>query len=438
MSSHHTAPDGRLSLSSSKKIMFKKSFIPLYFALKTIRTHKVRTILALLGVVIGVFAVVVVTALGDGVKGFILGQVESFGTDVIQVEVKIPNTTSMSSENATSRAQGTQITTLTVKDGEAIKKLPNIVGAYAGTIGQERATYGSVGKRISLFGTGADVVLVDENAKLESGRFFTEEEDNSLARVVVLGSETKETFFGESVAVGEYITLKGEKYRVIGVLAPRGAAAFFNLDAFTYVPVQTLQKKILGVDYVQFVSVKMEDASREPQTVADIVALLRKRHDITNPDKDDFAVTSTKEAQKTLSDVLGSLSILLLALTSISLVVGGVGIMNVMYVSVSERTPEIGLRKAVGATSRSILQQFLFEALIITLVGGLIGIVFGMLLTYALSAVFASLGFALPLRFSLQSFFLGAGFSMAVGVIFGLAPAYRASRLTPMEALRRD
>ncbi len=411
---------------------------PLLFAFRTIATHRARTALALLGVVIGVFAIVVVTSLGEGVKGFILAQVASLGTDIVQVEVKIPNTTSMSNENATSRAQGTQITTLTVKDSLAIKKLPNVAGAYAGTIGQERATYGSVGKRISLFGTGPDVALVDANAKLESGRFFTEEEDNSLAKVVVLGSETKETFFGESDALGEFITLKGEKYRVIGVLASRGAVAFLNFDTFTYVPVQTLQKKLLGVDYVQFISVKMKDTSREVETVADIVGLLRKRHDIDNPNKDDFSVMSTKEAQETLGDVLGSLSILLLALTSISLVVGGVGIMNVMYVSVSERTSEIGLRKAVGANSRSILQQFLFEALIITLLGGIIGIILGMLLTLGLGYVFASFGYALPLSFSWQSFLLGVGFSTAVGIIFGLAPAYRAAALTPMEALRRD
>lgn len=418
--------------------MNKKIFTPFLFAIRTINTHRARTALALLGVVIGVFAIVVVTALGEGVKGYILGQVESFGTNLIQVEVKIPNTTAMSSENSTGRAQGTQITTLTVKDAEAIQKIKNVGAVYAGTIGQERATYSSVGKRISLFGTGPDVALVDQNLKLESGRFFTKEEDASLAQVAVLGSDIKETFFGSSDAVGEFITLKGEKYRVIGVLESRGAVAFLNFDTFTYVPVQTLQKKLLGVNYVQFVSVKMEDASRETETVADIVALLRKRHDITDPNKDDFSVTSTKETQKTLGDVLGALSILLLALTSISLVVGGVGIMNVMYVSVSERTSEIGLRKAVGATSKSILQQFLFEALIITLLGGIIGILFGMLLTIALGYIFASFGFPLPLSFSLQSFLLGVGFSTAVGVIFGLAPAYRASELTPMEALRRD
>ncbi len=418
--------------------MNKRYFIPLFFALRTIETHRARTALALLGVVIGVFAVVVVTSLGEGVKGFVLGQVESFGTNLIQVEVKIPNTTAMSSENSNGRAQGTQITTLTVKDGEAIAKLPNVAAVYAGTIGQERATYGSTGKRISLFGTGAAVAEVDGNLKLESGRFFTEEEDGNLAQVAVLGSETKQTFFGDSEAVGESITLKGDKYRVIGVLKERGAVAFLNFDTFTYVPVRTLQKKLLGVDYVQFVSVKMVDTARESETIADIVALLRNRHDIDDPEKDDFSVTSTKEAQETLGDVLGSLSILLLALTSISLVVGGVGIMNVMYVSVSERTSEIGLRKAVGATSKSILQQFLLEALIITLAGGLIGILFGMLLTVLLGYVFASFGFALPLSFSWQSFFLGVGFSTAVGLIFGLAPAYRAASLTPMEALRKD
>lgn len=418
--------------------MNKKHSIPFFFAWKTITTHRARTALALLGVVIGVFAVVVVTSLGDGVKGFVLGQVESFGSDLIQVEIKIPSTTAMSSENSTGRAQGTQITTLTVKDGEAIDKLGNVAAVYAGTIGQERATYGSIGKRIQLFGTGAAVAEVDSNLVLESGRFFTDEEASSLAQVAVLGSETKDTFFGTGDAVGQSITLKGDKYRVIGVLKERGAVAFLNFDSFTYIPVQTLQKKLLGVDYVQFISVKMIDPSRERETVADIVALLRNRHDIDDPDKDDFSVTSTKEAQKTFSDVLGSLSILLLALTSISLVVGGVGIMNVMYVSVSERTSEIGLRKAVGATSRSILQQFLLEALIITLSGGLIGIILGMLLTLVLGAVFASFGFALPLSFSLQSFFLGVGFSTAVGLIFGLAPAYRAANLTPMEALRKD
>ncbi|MEK7494865.1 MAG: ABC transporter permease, partial [Patescibacteria group bacterium] len=228
----------------------KNKWRALQFAVKTIRSHKSRTFLSVLGVVIGVFSVVVVMSLGNGVQNFVRGQVETFGTDVIQVEIKVPNTGKMSSQNSSSIAQGVQITTLKIKDGEAIENLPNVSAVYAGSIGQERATHGSIGKSILLFGTGANVPLVDANATLESGRFYTEDEDDSLARVTVLGSEAKETFFGESDALGEYITMKGEKYRVIGVLKKRGTAGFFNIDALAYVPIKTLQKKILGVDYV--------------------------------------------------------------------------------------------------------------------------------------------------------------------------------------------
>jgi putative ABC transport system permease protein len=416
----------------------KRILLSLRFAIKTIVSHKARTILALLGVVIGVFSVVVVMSLGDGVKSFVLGQVESFGGNVIQVEVKVPSTGAMSSDNASSRGQGTQITTLVVDDKDAIKKLPNVTSAYAGTIGQERATYGSIGKRILLFGASYEVPIVDQKIVVEEGRFYSEDEANNGARVVVLGAGVKETFFGTGDALGESITMKGEKYRVVGVLESRGSAGFFDLDSLAYVPVETLQKKILGVDYVQMISVQVDDMSKEEQTVADIVGLLRRQHDITNPDKDDFSVTSTKQVQETVNDVLGSLTILLLALTSITLVVGGVGIMNVMYVSVTERTSEIGLRKALGATSQMVLIQFLLEALIITLLGGIAGIILGVLATLALGAVFQSLGFDFTLSFSWSTLALGAGFSLLVGIIFGIAPAYRAAKLSPMEALRKE
>lgn len=412
--------------------------MPLVFAVRTIRTHKARTSLALLGVVIGVFSVVVVQSLGDGVKRFILGQVESFGTDVIQVEVKVPNTGKMSSENATGRAQGVQITTLKTSDRDAIMRLPNIAAAYAGTIGQERITVGNIGKRVLLFGAGADAPLVDRGMKVVEGRFYTEEEDASLSRVIVLGSGVKETFFGEGDAIGESVTLHGEKYRVVGVLGPRGTVAFFDFDALAFVPVKTLEKKILGVDYVQMISIRMSDPTKEEESISLVTASLRDRHDITDPDRDDFSVTSTREAQETLSEVFGTITILLLALTSISLVVGGVGIMNVMYVSVAERTGEIGLRKAIGATSGNILRQFLFEALIITGLGGVIGIALGVLFSYALSWFLGSIGYAIDLSFTARSLLLGAVFSMVVGLVFGLSPAFKAAKLTPMEALRRD
>lgn len=406
------------------------------FALRTIQSHKARTFLALLGVVIGVLSIVVIASFGDGVRGFILGQISSFGSDFIQVETQIPG--AGQSPGGQTLAKLT-ITTLRLADAEAVRKLPNVVEVYAGNIGQERASYRGAHKRIMLFGASASAPVVDPNLKLEAGRFYTEDEDKSLAQVVVLGADIRDALFGpESEAVGETIRIKGQGYKVIGVLARRGSVAFLNFDDLTYVPVQTLQKKILGINHISFFTAKMADVSRETETVALIRDTLRKRHDITRPDREDFSITSAREAQETVASILGAMSLLLVFLTSISLIVGGVGIMNVMYVSVAERTSEIGLRKAVGASSKNILWQFLFEALIITMLGGCLGILFGVGLTVGLTALFGVLGYGLELSFTLKSFLLGAGFAMLVGIVFGLAPAYRASQLSPMEALRKE
>ena len=406
------------------------------FALRTILSHKARTFLALLGVVIGVLSIIVIASFGEGVRGFMLGQISSFGSDFIQIETQVPGAGESPSGQALAKLT---ITTLKISDAEAVRKLPNVAEVYAGNIGQERASYRGAHKRILLFGTSATAPIVDPNLKLESGRFYTEDEDDGLAQVVVLGADIRDALFGPgSTAVGETIRIKGQGYKVIGVLARRGSVAFLNFDEMTYVPVQTLQKKLLGINHIAFFTAKMTDVSREIETISMIRETLRKRHDITRPDREDFVITSAREAQETVSTILGAMSMLLLFLTSISLVVGGVGIMNVMYVSVAERTNEIGLRKAVGASSKNVLWQFLFEALIITTLGGALGILLGVGLTIGLTALFGALGYGLELGFTLQSFLLGAGFAMLVGVVFGLAPAYRASRLSPMEALRKE
>jgi putative ABC transport system permease protein len=425
---------------------FIKYSLAFSFAKKALVQNKRRTALSLIGVIIGVFAIFVVLALGNGVRQFVVAQVETFGTDLLQVEVKVPRAGKLSNENAAARSQGVQITTLTTEDADAIAKLPNILAVYGGTIGQERATYKEVGKRILLFGTGADALVVDTNARLSAGRFFGDEEDESEARVVVLGSKVVTSFFGKNNSLevepnsvlGEKVTIKGERYRIIGVLESRGSAGFFDLDTMVYTPIQTLQKRILGVDYIQFVSVRMQNRNLEKETSGDITALLRNRHDIDNPDKDDFGVTSTEEAKATLDTVLSALTGLLLGLTTISLIVGGVGVMNVLYVAVAERTSEIGLRKAVGATGEMVLLQFLAEALLVTLLGGIIGIFLGAGVVQAAVLLFAKFGYVISGVFTLSTFLISLFFAFLVGMVFGFAPAERASELLPIEALRRE
>lgn len=416
----------------------REILLPIKLAFRNLRANAGRTALTLLGVVIGVTAVIVIGSSGQGVKSFVLGQVETFGTDIIQVEVKIPATEKTSTANATGQVMGIEVTTLKLKDAEALGKVPNVQDYYAGTVGQELVSYQNTAKRILLFGAGAHAPKVDANLKLEKGSFYADGDDKGLAQVAVIGADVEKTLFGDDSALGKEIKIKNQNYKVIGVLQKRGAVSFFNFDEIIYVPVRTLQKKILGVDYVKFISLKVEDESLAEVTAADLIDTMRRQHDIDDPTRDDFAVTSIKEAQEIVANVFGTINILLLALTSISLIVGGVGIMNVMYVAVAERTFEIGLRKAVGAKAQSILNQFLLEAIMVTFIGGVIGMILGALFSSLLSYAFSALGYDLKFVITGQSLFLATGFSIAVGIIFGYYPARKASQLSPMEALRKE
>ena len=394
--------------------------------------------MTLFGIVIGITSVIVIMSSGQGVKSFILDLIGTFGNDVIQVEVKVPATGKTSSQNAMGQAMGIQITTLKQEDADAIAKLPNVEALYTANYTQEIATYQGVKKRALLFGTSAGVLQTDPGVKVAEGNFFTEAEDRSLAQVAVIGPDIKQTFFGDGGAVGKEIKISNKNYKVVGVLEKRGTFGVMNYDELIYLPVRTLGKKILGIDYLRNVLIKVRDVNLLDATGADITDTMRRQHNIIDPDKDDFSVTSMKEVQDIIGTVFNTINILLLALTSISLVVGGVGIMNVMYVAVVERTFEIGLRKAVGAKSRDILKQFLWEAIFVTFAGGIAGIILGYLCLFLLALIFARLGFGLNLSVTLQSVLIATGFSVAVGIIFGYYPARKASQLSPMEALRKE
>lgn len=412
--------------------------VSLKMAYKNLRSNIGRTLLSLLGIVIGVASVILVLSFGSGVKNYIVEQVTSFGTDIMQIEVKVPKVNKMSSANVEGQVTGTSITTLKLDDAKRVAKISNVDSWYAMVISQQIASFENKKKQTMIVGVTAGVVKADPKTEIDQGRMISEEEDDSLSSVAVLGSNIKNEFFGESDAVGQTIKIKGQSYKVIGTLKSRGTSGFFSLDDAVYLPLQTVQKKISGIDYIQTAIFKLKDMSILDLTIAETTDIMRIRHNIKNSDDDDFAVNSIVEILNILDTVFFAINALLLALTSISLVVGGVGIMNVMYVSVSERTYEIGLKKSVGAKNFNILAQFLLEAIFLTLIGGIIGLVIGAMISRGGELVVSSLGYTLTLSITWWSILVGFGFSAFVGIVFGYFPARNASKLSPMEALRKE
>jgi len=415
------------------------TIIAIALAVKNLRTNIGRTVLSLVGIVIGVMAIVIVLSLGAGLREFVFAQLESFGTDYIEIEVKVPNTEQASTQNAGSMAGGMAITTFKLDDAQEVSKLPNVSAWYAGNLGQEVVSFRGHNKQAMIMGTTEGVTGVDANFKIESGEMYTDEDDRSLKQVVVLGSKIKDSLFGTNTALGEKVKINKQAYTVIGILEERGGSSgFFDFDEIVYMPLQTLQKKILGIDYISFAMFKVEDLSRMEITKLDMVATMRDQHNIKDPSDDDFAVMSVAEAMDLLDNIFSIINILLISLTSISLIVGGVGITNVMYVAVTERTFEIGLRKSAGAKNKDIFQQFMFEAIFITLAGGLIGVGLGYLAAKLAEFIFSEIGFVLAFPLTSGAVTLGLAFSAVIGLIFGIRPAVKASKLSPMEALRKE
>lgn len=406
---------------------------PLKLAYEALRRQKKRTVLTMLAVAIGIAAVITINAAGAGIQKFVLGQLDAFGADTFYMETRVPT----AKRNGEFASVGITITTMKEKDVASILKHPNVIAAYGQVTGQEAVSYQGQIKKIMLQGKGYSAPEV-EVIDLVSGRFYTKEEEDSLANVVVLGSKAKEDLFGDGEAVDKIISIRGKPFRVLGVLAARGSAFFFDMDNIITLPTKTIQKRLLGIDYYQAIVGKFKDGSKSEVTAEDLRDAIRENHDITNPDKDDFMINTTADAQETLTTVTNGLTLLLIALVCISLVVGGVGIMNIMYVSVAERTFEIGLRKALGAKRKDILRQFLAEAVMITIGGGVAGIFVGSLLALLIYIAAIAAGFKWVYSISLVSVLLAISFSGGIGLLFGIYPARKAANLSPIDALRKE
>lgn len=409
----------------------------LKISLKIFQTHRTRTLLSVLGIIIGITSVITIINAGEGLRGFITQQVEVFGTDYIEVEVKVPSTKQTSAANAGGMAQGVSITTLKHSEALKIGEHPNISDVYSAVMGQEIVSYKDTNKVGLLWGASNGFFAIDRT-DVEYGRAFTEDEDKSLAQVVVLGYKMKKDLFGDDDALGKKIKIGNSKFKVIGVREEIGGGTFFDMDSMILVPLQTLQKKIMGIDNVSFIMASVIDTKKADETAAEITEMMREFHDITDPNKDDFAVVTSDEAMDMLSTILNGITLFLVAIAGISLIVGGVGIMNIMYVSVLERTYEIGLRKSVGAKSSNILWQFLGEAVLITLAGGVIGVFLGIIFSWLASIIAKSQGFDLNFVVSVSGIATAFMFMVSVGLLFGIYPARKAAALDPIEALRYE
>lgn len=401
---------------------------------RLIMRNRLRSFLTMLGIIIGVMSVVVIMSVGAGAQSLILNQVKSLGSNLVGV---LPG---KSDDNGPPAAvYGIVVTTLKTADMDAIMNQgnPHLISATAYVRGADTVTSGEAKADTSFVGVNATYPNVEE-VTLSDGRFFTKEEENSLARVAVLGSETATDLFDTTDPIGRSVKIKKTNFTVIGVIKKRGVAGFQNQDAQIFVPVSTAQKLLLGIDHVTFMRFKVDEAANVDSTMNFMKDVLRDQHNISNPENDDFSIRSSSQGLEALTGITNALRFFLAAIAALSLLVGGIGIMNIMLAAVEERTKEIGLRKALGAQQTDITSQFLTETILITLTGGLVGIGLGILISVLVANTAQNMGYSWDLVISPWSIILGTTVSIFIGLVFGLGPAKRASKLNPIEALRYE
>ncbi|MFA5155243.1 MAG: ABC transporter permease [Patescibacteria group bacterium] len=410
-------------------------------SIKVLSANPVRTILTTLGIMIGIATVILVLSAGAGFRGLIDNQLQAYGANTLFVETRVPPTTKNRNAGVTSAdtsraASAVAITTLKNRDLDDIKKLGNVVNDYGMVVGQKVASYRDVSKSVLFYGASAARFEIDKST-LKAGRFWSAQEDNGAAQVVILESKLADDLFGNEDPIGKLIRLGDLNFQVIGVYNPLGALSGSG-DEMLYVPLVTAQKKLLGIDYLLIGIIQVQNPDIADSTAEDIKLLLRRNHNITDPDKDDFMVMTQAQAMESFNVIFNGITILLIAIAAISLIVGGVGIMNIMYVVVTERTAEIGLKKALGAKNSDILTEFLIESILVTILGGAIGILLGSVLGWLVAIIAEVSGLAWPFTVPWYAIVLGFGVSAAIGIAFGVLPARSAAQLDPIEALSRE
>lgn len=416
----------------------------IYFkqAIRGIKSNPSRTLLTTLGIMIGIGTVILVLSAGEGFKSYINSQVEAFGTNTVIVQTSIPSSTKArsagsSNEPNNSAANAVPVMTLKTRDVEDIKQIPNVKNAYGASVGQQIVTYKGISKTALIFGAHAARFDIDKGI-IVKGRGYNEQEDKSLAQVAVLGSKIATDLFGDGDPISEQIRIGNNNFKVIGVYESKGGFGPMNEDEQVFIPVTTLQKKIQGIDYLIYSVVELIDNKKADATSLDIADVLRSNHYITDPARDDFKVQTQKESLSTFDTILKAVTFLLIAIASISLIVGGVGVMNIMYVVVTERIGEIGLKKALGARGKDILYEFMIEAILLTVIGGIIGIIGGSFFAYIIAKFAQSTGLAWKFIVPIWGIVISVSVSMIIGIVFGVFPARNAARLDPIVALNKE
>ncbi len=402
----------------------------LRIALRALRVNKMRSVLTMLGIIIGVSAVIAMVAVGAGAKARIAEQIASMGSNLLII-------LSGSSTSGGIRMGSGTVPTLTVDDAKAIMgEVPSVKYVAPVIQGVAQVVSGNQNWSTGILGTTPEMLDIRE-WPVGSGRVFTQQEVDGAARVCLLGMTVADNLFGGIDPIGQIVRIKNAPFMVVGVLSKKGQSTWGqDQDDTVMVPLTTAQKRLFGMQFpgmVRAISVQAKGPEVMGEAEEQINALLRQRHRIQQNQDNDFTVRNLTEIMATQQQTATVMSYLLGAIASISLIVGGIGIMNIMLVSVTERTREIGIRIAVGAKSNDILLQFLIESLVLSLIGGILGITIGIIGTYILSAVTQW-----PTLLSVQAIFLAFFFSGSIGVFFGFYPARKASLLDPIEALRYE